>query len=136
MEFYSFYHKVNYIILYSKELNILKYYGLKSSELALNSSSTTQLHKLRQDLSTCSHDVPLCREQRFFFLVEVELIYNVVLVSGVQQSVSVMHIYIYIFFRFSSLEGYLNILGTVPVLYNKTLLFIFYSCVYMLLSNS
>ena len=33
----------------------------------------------------------------FFFLIEVLLIYNAVLVSGVQQSVSVMCIYIYFF---------------------------------------
>ena len=43
--------------------------------------------------------------------IEVELIYNVVPVSGVQ------HVYIYIhkfFFRFFSLIGYYNILNRVP----------------------
>ena len=34
----------------------------------------------------------------FFFLIEVQLIYNVVLDSRAQQSDSVIHIYIYIFF--------------------------------------
>ena len=33
------------------------------------------------------------------FFIEVELIYNVVLVSGVQQSDSVIHTYISIFFQ-------------------------------------
>ena len=35
----------------------------------------------------------------FFFLIDVELIYNVVLVSGVQQSESVIHICLYILFQ-------------------------------------
>ena len=58
----------------------------------------------------------------FFFILfftEEWLIYNVVLVSGVQQSNSVMHIYIYIYthtyiyFRFFSLIGYYKILSVV-----------------------
>ena len=49
-----------------------------------------------------------------FFLIEVELISNV-LVSGVQQSDSVIHICIYLFFfRFFSIMGYYKILNTVP----------------------
>ena len=43
------------------------------------------------------------------------MIYSVVLVSSVQQSDSVIHMYIYIFsFRFFSLIGYYKILSVVP----------------------
>ena len=35
----------------------------------------------------------------FIFLIEVQLIYSIVLVSGVQQSASVIHIYISILFQ-------------------------------------
>ena len=42
-----------------------------------------------------------------FFLIEVQLIYNVLSVSGVQQSDSVIHIYIYIYmYSFSDLFHY------------------------------
>ena len=57
----------------------------------------------------------------FFFLIEINLIYNVVSVSGVQQSDSITHIYTYvyinvyiIFCRFLSLIGYYKILSIVP----------------------
>ena len=51
----------------------------------------------------------------FIFIFEVELIYNVTLVSGVQHSDSVIHIYIYtFFFRFFSLIGYYKIFSIVP----------------------
>ena len=53
----------------------------------------------------------------FFFLIEVHLIYSVVLISGVQQSESAIHLslYIYIFFfRFFSIIGYYTILSRVP----------------------
>ena len=46
-----------------------------------------------------------------------DLIYNVVLVSGIQQNDSVIHIYMYIyifFFRFFSIIGYYKILNIVP----------------------
>ena len=36
----------------------------------------------------------------FFFLIEVQLIYNVVLISAVQQSDSVKHMYVYIYILF------------------------------------
>ena len=58
----------------------------------------------------------------FFFPTELQLIYNIVLVLGVQQSDSdiyihiymAMNIYIYIlFFRFFSIIGYYKILNTV-----------------------
>ena len=48
-----------------------------------------------------------------YIFIEVRLIFNVVLVSGVRQSDS--NIYIYIFFsRFFSLTGYYRILNRVP----------------------
>ena len=51
----------------------------------------------------------------FCFFIKVQLINDVVLVSGVQQSDSVIYIYIYIFFfRFFSLIGYYKILTIVP----------------------
>ena len=52
------------------------------------------------------------------FLIEVQLIYNIVLVSGVQQSDSVIHtyicIYLYSFFLFFSVIVYYKILNTIP----------------------
>ena len=47
----------------------------------------------------------------FVCFIEIEFIYNIILVSGVQPSDSVAYIYIYIhthisFFRFFSLIGY------------------------------
>ena len=38
-----------------------------------------------------------CALVYIYFLIEVELIYNIVLVSGVQQSDSVFYIYIFFF---------------------------------------
>ena len=50
-----------------------------------------------------------------FFFFDVELIYNVVLISSVHQSDSVIHIYIYIFFFiFFSIMVYHRILNIVP----------------------
>ena len=48
------------------------------------------------------------------FFVELQLIDNVVLVSGVQQSDSVIHTYIF-FFRFFCIIGYYKILSIVPI---------------------
>ena len=52
----------------------------------------------------------------FFFLIEIYLIYSIVLVSGIQQSDSVMYVcvYIYIYFRLFSITGYYKILNIVP----------------------
>ena len=47
------------------------------------------------------------------FLIEVELIYNTVLVSSVQQSDSIIHKYIF-FFRFFSIVGYYKKLKIIP----------------------
>ena len=58
------------------------------------------------------------------FFVELQLIDNVVLVSGVQQSDSVIHTYIF-FFRFLSIIYYYKILNIVHVLYCRSLLFIY-----------
>ena len=56
-----------------------------------------------------------------FFKIEVYLIYNVVSISGIQQSDSVIQIYIYIsyiyirmFSRFFSILGYYKNLNIVP----------------------
>ena len=53
----------------------------------------------------------------YLFFIEVQLIYNVVLVSGIQQSDSVIsiHTYVYIFlFQILSFIGYYKILYIVP----------------------
>ena len=47
------------------------------------------------------------------FFIEIQLIYNVVLVSSVQQSASFIHIYIF-FFRLFSIIDYYKILSIVP----------------------
>ena len=48
-----------------------------------------------------------------YVFIEVYLIYNVLLVSGIQQSDSVIHIYLS-FIRFFSIIGYYKILNIVP----------------------
>ena len=75
----------------------------------------------------------------FLFYIVVQLIYNVVLVSGVQQSDSVTHTHIPIFFRFFSLIGYYKILSIVACAIQQILVgYLFYiqQCVYMLITNS
>ena len=59
--------------------------------------------------------VCVCVMTSFFliYLIEVYLIYNVVLISTVQQSDSVMHRYIF-FFIFFSIMVYYRILNIVP----------------------
>ena len=59
----------------------------------------------------------------------MELIYSIVLVSGVKHSDSVIYIYIYIFlFRFFSLIGYYKILSIVPCAIQYTLVgYLFYT---------
>ena len=56
---------------------------------------------------------PPCFSQRipFFFFNIAELISDLVLISGVQQSDSVIHIY---FFRLFSIRGYSKILNIIP----------------------
>ena len=49
----------------------------------------------------------------YMFLIEVSLIYNVMLISPVQQSVSVIHIYTFLFIFFS-VTVYHRILNIVP----------------------
>ena len=49
----------------------------------------------------------------FLFLSEVQLIYNVVLISAIQQSDSVIHTYIF-FFIFFSITVYHRVLNIVP----------------------
>ena len=62
--------------------------------------------------------------EKNFLFIGVELIYKVVLVSGVQQSESVIHIYILIFFRFFPHLGHYRILSIVPVLYYCILVYV------------
>ena len=48
----------------------------------------------------------------FFFLIEIQLIYNIVLVSGVRQSDCYMYVFIQLFFfRFFSIIDYYKILS-------------------------
>ena len=65
--------------------------------------------------SSNTFDHILLRQLFFFFcfLIEVELIYNVVLISAVQQSDSVIHIYT-LFFIFFSIMVYPRRLDRVP----------------------
>ena len=78
----------------------------------------------------------MCLEQLlFFFKIFIEmLINNVVLVSGVQQSDSVIHIHLYLFFfRFFSIIGCYKILSIVPCAIQQVLIgYLFYiqQCVY------
>ena len=58
------------------------------------------------------------------FLIEVELIYNIVLVSGVQHNDSVIHIYVYTYVLFLILFHCSVLQAIESVLYSKSLLFI------------
>ena len=54
-----------------------------------------------------------CGHSFFFFFNWKYLVYNVVLVSGIQSD-SFIYIYIFFFFRFFSIVGYYKILSIVP----------------------
>ena len=61
--------------------------------------------------------LPLDRDSSFplFFKIEEELIYCVLLISGRQQSNSVIHVSaLCIFFRFFSIIGYYKVINVVP----------------------
>ena len=58
-------------------------------------------------------------------MIGVQLIYNVVFVSGVQQSESLISVHIHFFFRFFSCIGHYRGLRRVPCLYNRFLLVIY-----------
>ena len=62
---------------------------------------------------------PLPRIHPIFFFLGVQLIYNVVLISAVQQSDSVIHIIIFHIFSIGFIMGYWIYF---PVLYSRTLL--------------
>ena len=66
-------------------------------------------------LETISHFLhKICKVSfAFSFLIEVSLIYNIVLISAVQQSDSVIHIHIF-FFTFLSILVYPRTLNMVP----------------------
>ena len=63
-----------------------------------------------------------------------QLTYNVVLISGIQQSDSLRYIHIF-FFRFFSIVDYYRILNIVPCAICPYYLSIAYSSVYMLIPN-
>ena len=88
-----------------------------------------------------SESLPKGHRFHFIYLIEVKLIYHVVLVSGVQESDSVIHIYIYIFFfRYFSIIGYYKILNTliVPCAMQQVLVVYhsIYNSLHLLVSNS
>ena len=72
----------------------------------------------------------------FIYLLEIQLIYNVVLVSGIQHNDSVIHIRIFL-----SIKAYYMILNAVPCAVSRTLFYIYicvyiYSSLYLLIPNS
>ena len=75
----------------------------------------------------------------FFYFIRVRLIYNVVLVSGVQQSDSVIHIFIVFEILFSYRLSQQSIQSVeFPVLYSRSMLVIYliYSSVYKSIPSS
>ena len=66
------------------------------------------------------------------FIIDVQLIYNIVLVSSVQQSDSVTHTYMF-FFRFFSVIGYYKIWSIVSCAIRQVLVYVFYiqQCVHV-----
>ena len=75
----------------------------------------------------------------FYFLIEAQLIYSIVLVSGVQQWFSYVYIYIYIHILFHILFHYnYKTLNIILLLHIRTLLFplFIYSSLYLLIPNS
>ena len=82
--------------------------------------------------------VPVFQTTRIFkiYFMEVQLIYNVVLISAVQQSDSVTHIYIFLFVFFSIMV-YHRILSTVPCAIQQDLVvYPSYTSLHLLIPNS
>ena len=76
--------------------------------------------------------LPSTQNKQLF--IEVQFIYNVVLVSGIQQSDSLTDIY---FFRFFSIIVYYKILNVVPCVIVGPIVYLFvYSSLYLLTPNS
>ena len=71
------------------------------------------------------------------FYIKATLINNVVLISSIQLTDSVIHIMYFYFFKFFSHLGYCRVLSTVLVLYSRSLLVIYfkYSSLYMSIPN-
>ena len=61
-------------------------------------------------------------EYSFLLVSPLVQIFNVVLVLGVQQSDSVLHTYMSMFFRFFSLIGYYRLLSIVPCWLSREIL--------------
>ena len=104
---------------------VFKFYGFRANVQVFNQlwvnlcvwyKMVVQLHSFAYGCPVFQH----CLLKRLFFLhfmfffliIGVWLIYNAVLVSGVQQSESVMHMHIAILFRFFSHIGYYRILSS------------------------
>ena len=112
----------------------------QKAEIKMFSSAFSSAHlpsssSCWQDSVPCGGtEVPLSQpspKSFFFFLlifIGVQLIYNVVLVSGVQQKVTQLYIYMYpLFFRFFSHIGHYRILGRVPCAVQQVLIsYLFY----------
>ena len=64
----------------------------------------------------------------FKYFIGVSLIFNVVLVSAVQQSESVLHIHISLFLRFFTHLGHYRVLSRVPYATQQVLLIIYFPC--------
>ena len=83
-------------------------------------------------LQVVRHLCPPLKPLLFIYLIDIQLVYSVVLVPGVQQSDSVLHICVYIyryifFFRLLSIIGYYKILNIVPCAIQQALVvYLFY----------
>ena len=63
----------------------------------------------------------------YSFLIEIQFIYNILLVLGVQKGDSVIHISIYLFFfKFCLITGYYTILSTAPCAAQRVRIDVFY----------
>ena len=66
----------------------------------------TGSHRVRHDWRDLAAAATVSPTYDEIFLIGVQLIYSVVLVSGVQQSDSVMHVYVFFFVSFSIMVYY------------------------------
>ena len=66
----------------------------------------TGSHRVRHDWRDLAAAATVSPTYDEIFLIGVQLIYSVVLVSGVQQSDSVMHVYVFFFVSFSIMLYY------------------------------
>ena len=118
-------------------------------KLNMERYSLNQIKGIKRTATHFSEHYSYFLKLLFIYLcIELQLIYNTVLVSGVQQSDSVIHthtymymyVYIYIYIYIYIFKGYfpLQVLRDIvqfPVVYSKSLLVIYfiYSCMYLLI---